>query len=94
MTIMCERCLYVAIYFDPNQRGENGGLVPLEERTGLPHLCDFSYPKPCKHCGRQVYTDRKIVSLSGKIIPLDYGEDTYHFCKERPRPVKHGRLEV
>jgi hypothetical protein len=78
--MMCDRCFYVRIRFDPTRRGEKGGLVPLEERTGLPHLCDFSYPRTCNHCGKQIYTDRKIVSLTGNIIPLDYKQDTYHFC--------------
>jgi hypothetical protein len=80
-TIICERCRYVRIYFDQKQRNKNGVLIPLEWRTGLKHDCDYSVPKYCS-CGTLIYLDNKVLSPLGKMIPLNYSDDCYHFCKE------------
>jgi hypothetical protein len=82
-TIMCERCRYVRIYFDQKQRNKNSVLIPLEWRTGLKHDCLQSIPKYCP-CGILIYFDDKVLSATGKKIPLQYSDDCYHFCKEEP----------
>jgi hypothetical protein len=93
-TIICEKCRYVRITFDPKRRGENGGLIPIEYRTGLKHDCHFSYPFRCG-CGRLIYEDSKVVSLSGRCIRLNYDSDTYHYCENKPVSAvkKRGLLE-
>ena len=82
-TIICEKCRYVRITFDPKIRGKNGGLIPIEYRTGLKHDCHFSYPYQCS-CGELIYEDRKVVSLSERCIPLNYDSDSYHYCQNKP----------
>jgi hypothetical protein len=84
-TIMCKTCEYVWIYFGPKRRGKSGGLVPLEKRTGNPHDCDFSEPYYC-NCGELIYQDRKILSPTGRRIPLNHGLDTYHYCDKQRSP--------
>jgi hypothetical protein len=80
--IACEKCRYTWITFDPKREGNNGRLVPIEHRTGLIHDCSFNYPYYC-HCGKLIYTDQKVLSPTGKMIPLDYDLDTYHYCDKQ-----------
>ena len=82
-TIMCDKCGYVQIYFKRGIRDENGVRIPYEVRTGLKHACDFSYPWVCKICSRLIYTDKKILSLTGRRILLNFELDTYHYCDTR-----------
>lgn len=83
-TIICDKCRYTWVEFDPERKGKNGGLVPIEHRTGLPHDCSFSYPYYC-NCGELIYFDNKILSPNGRRIPLNFEEDTYHFCSDYPK---------
>lgn len=80
-TIICEKCRYVLITFDPKRRGKYGGLVPIEYRTRLPHVCSASYPYQCS-CGKLIYTDLKVLSRKENLIPLNYDDDCYHFCSK------------
>jgi hypothetical protein len=75
--MMCDRCRYVQVEV---KRG-HGVRSLYETRTGLPHNCDFSEPKYCP-CGTLIYLDSKVLSPTGKMIPLNYSDDCYHFCKE------------
>ena len=85
-TFSCDKCGYVRL-----KRGKNG--IVVEVATNKWHDCDFSYPHPCKLCGEQIYTDKKILSLAGKRMPLDIESDKYHFCDNRSRLVKKGLVE-
>jgi hypothetical protein len=78
--MMCHRCGYVQVEL----KRSHGIRTLYEVRTGLPHNCDFGEPKYCK-CGSLIYFDNKILSPTGKMIPLNYDEDSYHFCDTWPR---------
>jgi len=74
--MMCRICRYV----DTEVRHDgNGNRTLYETRTGNPHNCDYSTPKCCP-CGVLIFLDNKVLSLSGKMIPLEYESETYHFC--------------
>ena len=77
--MMCHRCRYV----DVELKQGHGIRNLYETRTGLPHNCDHSVPKYCPEpCNTLIYFDDKVLSATGKMIPLNYSDDCYHFCKE------------
>lgn len=80
---MYHRCGYVQVKV---KRG-HGSRNLYEVRTGKPHDCDFSEPWYCK-CGSLIYFDNKILSPAGKMIPLNFEEDTYHFCDHQKGAAK------
>jgi predicted nucleic-acid-binding Zn-ribbon protein len=98
VAFQCHTCGYVRIY-----RDQNGRLRELF--TKKPHEkndCHFSEPFSCKDCGNLIYLDRKILSPTGREVPLNQGLDTYHFCQKKDRPatelrflekMKRGRVE-
>ena len=79
--MMCYGCRYTQVMVKQGQRDKtkNSIRILFEVRTGLPHDCDFSDPKYCK-CGSMIYFDNKILSATGRKIPLNYDQDTYHYC--------------
>ena len=77
--MMCQRCRYVQVVVRLG-RGD-GSRTLFEKRTGLPHDCPHSEPKQCP-CGILIYFDNKVLSPTGKMIPLSYEDDCYHFCNE------------
>ena len=80
--MMCDKDGYVQIYFKRGVRDQNGVRIPFEVRTGLRHDCDFSYPWVCKICNRLIYTDKKILSPSGRRILLNW-KRYIHYCDTR-----------
>ena len=78
--MMCQRCGYVQVVV----RLGRGVRTLYEKRTGLPHNCDFSEKKQCQ-CGQLIYFDSKVLSPTGKMIPLNFQSDTYHFCSDYPK---------
>ena len=81
--IICNKCQIKRITFDVSQRGPNGGLIPLDFGTMDVHKCDISYSFPCQHCDEQIYLDRKVLSPSGRRIPLDVLDGRPHDCNEK-----------
>ena len=75
--MMCHRCRYV----DVELKQGHGVRTVYEGRTCLAHDCDQSVPGHCP-CGTLIYFDNKVLSPSGKMIPLNYSDDCYHFCNE------------
>lgn len=85
ITILCRRCRIVRICFDDSQRGPAGNLIPLCYETKVIHRCDLSETFPCQYCDEQIYLDRKVLSPSGKRIPLNALDGTYHYCTRKER---------
>ena len=73
--MMCETCGWVLLEWSK----ERNGLV--EFRTGKKHECDQSRVYNCQHCNAPIYLDKKVLSLDGRRIPLDFQSDRYHFCR-------------
>lgn len=80
---ICNKCGITPICFDPNKRNENGVFIPL----GQIHPCPISKPFACTYCGKTIYLDKKILSPSGKRIPLDFQTEDYHNCPKKDRPA-------
>jgi hypothetical protein len=90
-TTICRNCGITPICFDPNQRIEKGILIPLVVATHKLHKCPISKPFRCDWCGQTLYLDKKVLSPSGKRIPLDYNTETYHNCPKKERPASELR---
>jgi hypothetical protein len=69
--IICRKCGIKRITFHDSQRRPNGGLIPIDFGTMEIHQCDLSYSFPCSKCDEQIYLDRKVLSPTGRRIPLD-----------------------
>ena len=82
--MMCRVCRYVDCYFMLG-RGADRNRRLYEVRTNEPHNCDFSEPFSCKECGNLIYLDNKVLSPTGKMIPLNYEDLCYHFCDRRAK---------
>ena len=77
---ICNKCKIKRIAFDGSMRGPNGGLIPLDFGTIDVHKCDISYSFPCKICDEQIYLDRKVLSPTGRRIPLSAIDGRPHEC--------------
>ena len=77
---MCPLCGYMEVFFKPGIRDANGFRIP-HDRWGNIHHCDFTIVFPCELCGDKVYLDKKVLSPTGRRIPLNYGSDDYHWCR-------------
>jgi Pyridine nucleotide-disulphide oxidoreductase len=74
-TLSCRRCGYIRIYF------LLGHALPFEYRNNSIHYCEVSESHPCIYCEESVYLDRRVLSPTGKRIPLNVTDGKYHVCK-------------
>jgi hypothetical protein len=81
------KCGITPICFDTKQRNEKGILIPLEVATKQLHQCPISKPFRCQWCGQTIYLNKKILSPSGKRIPLNFQSEDYHCCPKKQRPA-------
>jgi hypothetical protein len=88
---ICRKCGITPITFDANQRNDKGVLIPLEAATKRLHECPISKPFKCSWCGQTIYLDKKILSPSGKRIPLNFQTEDYHNCTKKQRPASELR---
>lgn len=86
--IICRKCGVTRLCFDDSQRGHNGNLIPLEFESKQVHKCDISDPFPCIHCDSPIYLDRKILSPTGRRIPLNLETGEYHLCTKKQRTAE------
>jgi hypothetical protein len=78
--IICNKCKIKRITFSGEKRGPNGKLIPLNFGTLDIHKCDQSESFPCKTCNEQIYLDNKVLSPTGKRIPLSSIDGRPHDC--------------
>ena len=82
--IICRKCRITRICFDGSRRGPHGKLVPMNfHNPEQIHEYDQSYSFPCKNCNEQIYLDKKVLSPSGRRIPLSAIDGRPHDCTEK-----------